>query len=410
MKRVLAALAILFGITASSYGYNDHRGHNLDSLERAVARWTPDAVDKASDEELVKLNRAYRDLMLGYNVLNGEKSLFYARKALSISQPRGWYAADSDAYRYIGQIYYGREQYDSARVYYLASLAAVDAMAAGATSPTNQEGYTEREIDDYYSALYGSIGNLYNMMDSIPQAMDYYEKAGVIFEKYGWNESNSVLHYNMGETWMDEGDLKKARTEYDKAMAFADASGDSLMIVDVWKGYGRLYMEKGQTRKSLSYLRKADAYYAAHPDFAPNFRTENLDVMKEVLSRQKLQLGRITGVLVALVLAAAGLFFSRRKKASDKADETAPAAVSAVLEETIREIGQPASSETLPQVSEREKEILDLLTKGYTTPQIADCLGLSPETVKWYRKKLLVKFDVSNTAELISQVNKMMIL
>lgn len=402
MKRVLAALAILFGITASSYGYNDHRGHNLDSLERAVARWTPDAVDKASDEKLVKLNRAYRDLMLGYNVLNGEKSLFYARKALSISRPRGWYAADSDAYRYIGQIYYGREQYDSARVYYLASLAAVDAMAAGATSPTNQEGYTEREIDDYYSALYGSIGNLYNMMDSIPQAMDYYEKAGAIFEKYGWNESNSILHYNMGETWLDEGDAHKAKAEYDKAMAFADASGDSLMIVDVWKGYGRLYMEKGQTRKSLSYLRKADAYYAAHPDFAPNFRTENLDVMKEVLSRQKLQLGRITGVLVALVLAAAGLFFSRRKKASDKADEKAPVKVSAVLEETIREIGQPASSETLPQVSEREKEILDLLTKGYTTPQIAGALSLSPETVKWYRKKLLVKFDVSNTAELVT--------
>lgn len=397
---IILLLTLLSGMQI--YAYNDHRGHNLDSLERAVARWTPDAVDKASTEELIGLNRAYRDLMLGYNVLNGEKSLFYARKALSISRPRGWYAADSDAYRYIGQIYYGREQYDSARVYYLASLAAVDAMAAGATSPTNQEGYTEREIDDYYSALYGSIGNLYNMMDSIPQAMAYYEKAGVIFEKYGWNESNSVLHYNMGETWMDEGDLKKARTEYDKAMAFADASGDSLMIVDVWKGYGRLYMEKGQTRKSLSYLRKADAYYAAHPDFAPNFRTENLDVMKEVLSRQKLQLGRITGVLVALVLAAAGLFFSRRKKASDKADETAPAAVSAVLEETIREIGQPASGETRPQVSEREKEILDLLTKGYTTPQIAGALGLSPETVKWYRKKLLVKFDVSNTAELVT--------
>lgn len=389
---IILLLTVLSGMQI--YAYNDHRGHNLDSLERAVARWTPDAVDKASVEELVKLNRAYRDLMLGYNVLNGEKSLFYARKALSISRPRGWYAADSDAYRYIGQIYYGREQYDSARVYYLASLAAVDAMAAGATSPTNQEGYTEREIDDYYSALYGSIGNLYNMMDSIPQAMQWYGKAGVIFEKYGWNESNSVLHYNMGETWMDEGDLKKARTEYDKAMAFAESSGDSLMIVQAWKGYGRYFKEKGRTRKSLSYLRKADAYYAAHPDFSPEFRTENLDVMKEVLSRQKLQLGRITGVLVALVLAAAGLFFSRRKKASDKADETAPAAVSA----------------DAPELTEREKEILDLLSKGYTAPQIADALNLSSETIRWYRKKLLQKFDVANTPELIFQAREMGLL
>ena len=99
MKRVLAALAILFGITASSYGYNDHRGHNLDSLERAVAPWTPDAIDNASTEELLDLNRAYRNLMLGYHVMNGDKSIFYARKALEISRPRGWKAADSDALR-----------------------------------------------------------------------------------------------------------------------------------------------------------------------------------------------------------------------------------------------------------------------------------------------------------------------
>ena len=287
MKRLLLLLLILTLLIPRASAYNDHRGHNLDSLEREVARWTPDAIDKASDQELVALNNACRTLMLGYNVMNGDKCVFYARKALSISHPRKWHAADADAYRYIGQIFYGREQYDSARVYYMASLAATDAMAAGATSPTDTAGYTQRMIDDYYSALYGSIGNLYNMMDSIPQAMEYYEKAGEIFEKYGWNESNSVLHYNMGETWIDEGDFRKAEKEYDKAMAFAQASGDSLMIVDVWKGYGRLYMEQGKTWKSLPYLRKADSYYAAHPDYAPNFRTENLDYMQEVLSRQK---------------------------------------------------------------------------------------------------------------------------
>ncbi|MBR5403951.1 MAG: helix-turn-helix transcriptional regulator [Bacteroidales bacterium] len=390
MKRFLSLLLLAGIIMPSAAAYNDHRGHNLDSLERVVARWTPDALDKASDQELVQYNRACRDLMLGYNVLNGDKSFFYARKALSISRPRGWYAADSDAYRYIGQIYYGREQYDSARVYYLASLAAVDAMAAGATSPTNQEGYTEREIDDYYSALYGSIGNLYNMMDSIPQAMDYYEKAGAIFEKYGWNESNSILHYNMGETWLDEGDVHKAKAEYDKAMAFADASGDSLMIVDVWKGYGRLYMEKGQTRKSLSYLRKADAYYAAHPDFAPNFRTENLDYMKEVLSRQKKQLGFLTGILTGLVLVAAGSIVKRKK---DKKAATSRRSANAPAE--------GISPEEIPALTDREKEILDLLSKGYTSTNIAEALSLSPETIKWYRKKFLVKFDVSNVAELV---------
>ena len=387
MKRLLLLLLLPVVFSPGASAYNDHRGHNLDSLERVVARWTPDAVDKASEQELIQLNRDYRDLMLGYAVMNGDKCIFYARKALSISHPRGWYASDSDAYRYIGQTFYGREQYDSALVYYKASLAATDAMAAGAISPTDSAGYSQKTIDDYYSALYGSIGNLYNMMDSIPQAMEYYEKAGAIFEKYGWNESNSILHYNMGETWIDEGDLRKAEKEYDKAMSFAQASGDSLMIVDVWKGYGRLYMEQGKTWKSLPYLRKADAYYAAHPDYAPNFRTENLDYMQTVLSRQKMQLGRLAGALAAIILIALVIVFGRRKKNRATSEK---AAVSA----------------DAPELSAREKEILDLLSKGYTTGQIAEALNLSGETIRWYRKKLLEKFDVSNSPELVSRAKE----
>ena len=79
------------------------------------------------------------------------------------------------------------------------------------------------------------MGNMYNMMGDIPQAMEYYEKAGEIFEKYGWNESNAILHYNMGETWLDEEDFHRAKAEYDKSLSFAQASGDTLMIVEAWK-------------------------------------------------------------------------------------------------------------------------------------------------------------------------------
>lgn len=404
MRRLVTTLLLCVLATAWAAGYNDHRGHNLDSLERVVARWTPDAVDRASDEQLVKLNRAYRDLMLGYSVINGDKCIFYARKALSVSHPRKWYAADSDAYRYIGQVFYGREQYDSAMVYYMASLATTDAMAAGATSPTDTAGYSQRMIDDYYSALYGSIGNLYNMMDSIPKAMEYYEKAGAIFEKYGWNESNSILHYNMGETWLDDGDFKLAASEYEKAMEFAQAAGDSLLIVEAWKGFGRLYMEQGKPWKSLPLLRKADAYYAAHPDFSPNFRTENLDFMKEVLSRQKLQLGRLAGALVALLLVAVGCVLARRRK---KAGADAAAEDAAGTSGAAADPGAAgAAAADAPELTGREKEILDLLAKGYTAAEIADALHLSTETIKWYRKKLLVKFDVSNTPELIARAKE----
>lgn len=390
MKTSLLFCLLTAALTIPAAGYNDHRGHNLDSLERTVARWTPDAVDRASEQELVDLNRAYRDLMLGYQVLNQEKFVYYTRKALEISRPRGWEAANADALRYLGQYFYAHEQYDSALVYFGGALDSVEKMAAGATSVTSPDGYSESDIDDQRSALYGAIGNLYNVMGDIPQAMVYYDKAGAIFEKHGWNESNSILYYNIGETWLDEGELRKAAQAYDKALAYAEASGDSLMIVDVWKGYGRLYMEQGKTWKSLPYLRKADAWYAAHPDDSPGFRTENLDYMKEVLSKQKLQLGRLVGALTALALVALGFWITRRR--SRKQDDPAPAGKTPTV--------------AAPELSPREREILDLLAKGYTTQQIAEALSLSAETIKWYRRKLLTKFDVANVAELISSAKE----
>ena len=179
------------------------------------------------------------------------------------------------------------------------------------------------------------------------------------------------------------------------------------MVAMAQKGLGRVYMEEGRTWKALRYLHKADEYFSAHDKEELTFTKENYEYMSAALLAQRRQMMFLCGgAILLLLLLLAVLLIGRKLRRSRKEQ----AEVSAVLEETIREVRRPACDEEVPQVSEREKEILDLLTKGYTTPQIADCLGLSPETVKWYRKKLLVKFDVSNTAELISQVNKMMIL
>ncbi len=395
----LATLACIL-----SPAYNDHRGHNLDSLEREVGRWTPQAMDKASEEELLTLNRTCRDLMLGYSALNGEKCVFYARKALSISEPRGWEEANADAARYIGQCFWGAGQYDSSLFYYRKALAAVERMAGGATSLTNPDGYSEKEVDDTRSALYGAIGNLYNMMDSIPQAMDWYGKAGAIFDKYGWNQSSAVLYYNIGETWVEQGDLRKAVQAYEKALGHAQ--GDSLMVAMAQKGLGRVYMEEGKTWKAMRYLLKADEYFSSHEKEELTFSKENYEYMSATLLAQRKQIVLMAagGVLLVLLLIGLLLLWKRLRKSTREKTE-----VSAVLEETLGEI-QPSPAQDRPQLSEREKEILDLLSKGYTTPQIAGALNLSPETIKWYRKKLLVKFDVANTAELVAQARDNLIL
>ncbi|MCQ2113284.1 MAG: response regulator transcription factor [Bacteroidaceae bacterium] len=53
-------------------------------------------------------------------------------------------------------------------------------------------------------------------------------------------------------------------------------------------------------------------------------------------------------------------------------------------------------------ITPTEQNILRLICQGLTNPQIADQLHMSQETANWYRKRLLVKFHVSNTASLVA--------
>ena len=48
-----------------------------------------------------------------------------------------------------------------------------------------------------------------------------------------------------------------------------------------------------------------------------------------------------------------------------------------------------------------EAHILRLICDGMTNPQIATQLHLSTETVSWYRKRLLAKYGIKNTASLV---------
>lgn len=52
-------------------------------------------------------------------------------------------------------------------------------------------------------------------------------------------------------------------------------------------------------------------------------------------------------------------------------------------------------------LSQREREMLKLVAEGLTNGEIAERIFLSPETIKSYRKNLLLKLDAKNTAVLV---------
>ncbi|MBR1539263.1 MAG: LuxR family transcriptional regulator [Bacteroidales bacterium] len=408
MKRILCLSTILLlAATNTRADYKDHRGHNVDSLEAVVAAWTPQQIDAASQEEYESLVNAYEDLMRGYQQINRIKSIYYARKLRELAEPKNYLRTLVSADKMVGQHFWAAQQYDSAAFYYKRALGYVERMAAGEKSLPSDKEYDPATVDDARSSLYGAIGNLYNMMDSIDIAMDYYAKAGELFDKYDWKESNSVLWYNIGETWVGEQDYKQAKPAYERSLAFARAAGDSLLAANALKGLGGLYMDLGRPMRALPYLREADRYYSLHEDQEFLARIENFSFMEKVLTAQKrtwtlLAVGAFCLVVLVVVLELVLSRIRHLRKEKEEADRVIEEAISAIGSDA----GQNGEDSGDPVLTERELEILPLIAAGLTSQQIADRLCLSLPTIKWYRKRMLLKFEATNSADMVARAKE----
>ena len=77
-----------------------------------------------------------------------------------------------------------------------------------------------------------------------------------------------------------------------------------------------------------------------------------------------------------------------------------PALAASVVQSGLRRRGTAGTSPTTP-LSQREREVLELVAQGYTNQQIADHLGLSVKTVETYRARLVEKLGLQSRAELV---------
>lgn len=67
-------------------------------------------------------------------------------------------------------------------------------------------------------------------------------------------------------------------------------------------------------------------------------------------------------------------------------------------------------SEDIIWLSNREKETLNYIADGYTTSEAADLMFVHKETVKTYRRNLLIKLNAKNTAVLVKKGYEMKLI
>lgn len=78
-----------------------------------------------------------------------------------------------------------------------------------------------------------------------------------------------------------------------------------------------------------------------------------------------------------------------------------PAVARIILDEYGRQLTERGATDRYDTLSEREREVFQLIAEGLSNKEVAEVLHISPATVETHRARLMEKLDVHSTAELV---------
>ena len=78
-----------------------------------------------------------------------------------------------------------------------------------------------------------------------------------------------------------------------------------------------------------------------------------------------------------------------------------PAVAQVVFDDYVRSLTDKGITDPYDSLSEREREVLQLVAEGRSSKEIAELLSISPATVETHRAHLLQKLQLHNTVEVV---------
>ena len=78
-----------------------------------------------------------------------------------------------------------------------------------------------------------------------------------------------------------------------------------------------------------------------------------------------------------------------------------PAVARVMLDDYVRHLADKGIVDRYEALSEREREIFQLIAEGHSNKEVADLLSISPATVETHRAHILQKLDLHSTAEIV---------
>jgi DNA-binding NarL/FixJ family response regulator len=78
-----------------------------------------------------------------------------------------------------------------------------------------------------------------------------------------------------------------------------------------------------------------------------------------------------------------------------------PAVARVLLDEYVRQLAERGIADRFDTLSEREREVFQLIAEGHSNKEVATMLHISPTTVETHRAHIMEKLDLHSTADIV---------
>ncbi len=279
------------------------------------------------------------------------------------------------------------------------------------------------------STVSNNIGHIYLNLKEFNKVDQYFAYSYEVFDSLNMEQGRAEILRSYGQLYFAQGNDPKAIASLKSSLEINEQAGNQKEILEINKVLSKIYIANGNFSKAISTMQVVNKLgdsilniekQKAIADIETKYQVKEKNKTIEVLQLEdELHVKRIRNqtILIVLLSVIFGLiiivlvFRSRQNKLAAKQLRLELDNYLLRIDEMQLELMKNGSKQISAnklkayELSDREIEVLKLISQGFKNTEIADKLFVSQNTIKTHIKNIYVKLDVKNRVEAIKRVD-----
>lgn len=387
----------------------------MGNLDKAVSIYMEVIEFFKIKQDSLQLANSYSNLGVAYEAAeDAPKSIEYHKKALALRRAKNDTINIGYSLNNLGVVFTEiLDNKDSALFYYLKADDIFKNTAAVWESAT----------------VSSNIGHIYIDFEEYEKARNYFEYSYKIYDSINLLQGKAEMLRSFGQLDFAEGNDERAIDYLQQSLKINEETDNLKEVLEIKKILAQVYISRSDFSKAVAInedinvlsdsilnIDKLKAIADVETKYEVKEKDKTIQLLKlkeELRDRQiNMQILLIVSLflLVALLLV---IYFYKNKQNKMKQQQLRLELQNYILriDELKSEMKDKSDSNKFDELeiaeynlSEREKDVLEMIAAGYKNSEIADKLFVSQNTVKTHIKNIYIKLDVKNRIEALKRV------